>query len=144
MEASCLWLWNDVNKIYVKAQCDASGNLLISGGGGVGYTEIAPSEISPDIATGWYEWDISFIVPEGTVCVEVIGVAMTIGGYEYLGCRSAGSSADRKVPAGSGHIGDRVAETFTCQVSSDRKIDIYQCKVTGSLTNTYYIIGYWL
>lgn len=31
MAQECLWLWDDVNKVWVKAQCDVNGNLLISG-----------------------------------------------------------------------------------------------------------------
>ena len=109
------------------------------------YTEIAPSSITPTtVGNNWETWDISAIVPAGTLVVEVRFYGAASPSSYVCGARKYGSSAARYwLPGQGGLISDATGMTFLCQVSADRKIDVMSGEYLGTKYFTYSIIGYW-
>jgi hypothetical protein len=133
---------------FVSAKADGSDATLVrpsnwnaDHSGGFFYVELFGSEFDTPNA-GWNTWDISAIVPVGTKIVEVHAKSYGSGGSYILdwGARKYGSSLARILPLGGSAATDGVSATLLCEVSNDRKIDVYQQSVGSDIR--YRIIGY--
>lgn len=102
--------------------------------GGLVFTELFSSSAGSGSAT-WVDWDISSIVPSGTLYVEVL-VRNEAGTTQTGGIRKNGSSTERKLGMPSNSAG---TFTSTVEVDSTRTIERY----SSDTSIVFYILGYW-
>jgi len=105
------------------------------------YVETYTAEYSLP-AAGWNVWDLSAIVPVGTKVVELHAYSYGAGGSYFLdiGARKYGSSLARVFPPPIGYSWVGVSRTLCCEVSADRKIEVYQASIGANIK--YRVIGY--
>jgi len=111
--------------------------------GGYSYTELFSSQhVATLAASGWQDWSLTAIIPEGTIAVEVLMEMIDPYTATEAGVRKNGSSLDRKWQIIYGTTaGDTGASVVQCEVASDRIIEVYDYLGNGDVG--YRIIGYW-
>ena len=111
-----------------------------AGGGGTSFTELAGGQAKVVSSTSvWQDWDLSAIVPSGTVAVLVAIGANTTS--SQAGARKKGSSLERRAitPDIAAASNNSWAVTIITECDINRIIQIY-CAVN---TIQFNIIGYW-
>ena len=111
-----------------------------AGGGGLVFTELAGGQNKVVTSTStWQDWDLSAIVPAGTVAV-LVAVGASTAKY-VTGARKNGSSLARTSPGVDVAAAslDGWVMTFLTECDANRIVEIY-CSNTGPKFN---ILGYW-
>jgi len=110
------------------------------------YVELAGAENKKTTGdSAWEDWDISAIIPAGTIAVEV-GLGNDVGapGSSQMGVRTNGSALDRwmYVPSPAQAINLPIT---TVQVTPDasRIIEIWAANHTANGCS-FHILGYWI
>lgn len=114
------------------------------GGGGVSFTELVGGQAQQvsDTET-WEDWDVSAIVPAGTVAV-LVGVmgrdSSTGGDTRILGARKNGSALARYFTCHSDDDQCGASNCVLTECDSNRVIEIYAEAIYGA---HFDILGYW-
>ncbi len=99
------------------------------------FVELVGGEKITRAATAWTDWDLSAIVPAGTLAVLV--ALETNAGAGNRGCRKNGSALNRWVTQDAASEGQW---TMVCEVDDNRIIEVYPNHAVG---DNFSILGYW-
>lgn len=106
------------------------------GAPGVTFTELLGHEghTAPS-ADAWGDWDISAIVPSGTLCV-LVQLQNINANPRSAGARKKGTALDRREVIPGNSVRD-----ITTEVDSTRSIQIYSAGLAGYVE--FGVLGYW-
>jgi len=115
---------------YLKATASGyEGGELTS----VNFTETMSASHTQPTTNSWVDWDLSSIVPAGTVCV-IIWCINPDAGVREVGCRKNGTANDKH--------DDMATSSWSCMpvnVDENRVIETY-----GETTSVIFkVVGYW-
>jgi hypothetical protein len=99
------------------------------------FYELYSTDYQPSTDLTWEDWDLSAIIPMGTIAVLVLCIQIGTGN-ENVGIRNNGSNLNRRR-----YIAPRAPLLATTPVGADR---IIECYGSVALDAVFQVWGYWI